>query len=159
KIGIKDETLGDLRVLVDGFAELVQASLARAAAQPVAPAIPSSLGQTANASSPGASSAVALPPRIYFGAEEGVVAPVIVRQDIPKMPRELIGLIVGGTKSAMLDVLVDENGNVERAVVRESAIRMYDSMLVTAAQKWKYRPAMKGDIPVKYLKTIEVVVK
>src|SRR5205823_2594815 len=112
KIGIKDETLGDLRVLVDGFAELVQGSLARVTAPLMAPPIASPPAQNLNASSPVASPVATLPPRVYFGAAEGVVAPRIVRQDIPKMPRELIGLI-GTTKSTILDVLVDENGNVE----------------------------------------------
>ena len=36
---------------------------------------------------------------------------------------------------------------------------MYDTLLTNATKNWKYRPAMKGDKPVKYLKTLEIVVK
>jgi hypothetical protein len=93
---------------------------------------------------------------------EGVVAPAILRQDVPSLPQELVGMSGGVPRTTILDILIDENGNVEQveqAVVRESAIRIYDSLLSAAARNWKYRPAMKDDTPVKFLKTLEIVVK
>jgi hypothetical protein len=156
KIGVKDDTLGDLRVLVDGFAELVQNAQVRAtppaAATPAAPANLTADGSASAAPSP-------TPARIYSGAMDGIVAPVVLRQDVPRLPRELVGMLSGGTKTTILDIVIDENGNVERAVVRQSTIRMYDTLLTNATKNWKYRPAMKGDKPVKYLKSLEIVVK
>jgi hypothetical protein len=149
KVGVQDETLGDLRVLVDGFAELAQGSLARAAAP--APVPPQAASVAAAQPPP--------PPKIYAGGADGVSAPIAVRQDIPRMPRELLGLVTTGPKSTILDIVIDENGTVERAVVRQSAVRMYDGLLISATRNWKYRPAMKGTTPVKYLKTIEIVVR
>ena len=157
KIGVKDDTLGDLRVLVDGFAELVQSAQVRATPPAAAaPAAPANL--TADAPASGAAPSPT-PARIYSGAMDGIVAPVVLRQDVPRLPRELVGMLSGGTKTTILDIVIDENGNVERAVVRQSTIRMYDTLLTNATKNWKYRPAMKGDKPVKYLKSLEIVVK
>jgi hypothetical protein len=156
KLGVKDEALGDLRVLVDGFAELIQSAQTRAAAPAaVAPAPPANL--TADAATTAAS--LPAPARIYSGTMDGIVPPVILRQDVPQLPKELVGMLSGGTKTTILDLVIDENGNVERATVRQSTIRMYDTLLTNATRNWRYRPATKGDKPVKYLKTLEIIVK
>jgi len=156
KLGVKDDALGDLRVLVDGFAELIQSAQTRAAAPPaVASAPPANL--TADAATTAAS--LPAPARIYSGMMDGIVPPMILRQDVPQLPKELVGMLSGGTKTTILDLVIDENGNVERATVRQSTIRMYDTLLTNATRNWKYRPATKGDKPVKYLKTLEIIVK
>jgi hypothetical protein len=151
-VGVQDATLGDLRVLVEGFAELARESAPHEDPAPLA----------ASTSQPAATSApapVRVPPRIYAKGDSDVVAPVILRQDIPPIPRELLRFVVNGPRLAVIDVLVDESGNVERAVVRQSFVPMYDGLLISAARKWKYQPALKGETPVKFLKTIEVLFK
>jgi len=155
KVGVKDDTLADLRVLVEGFSELAENAVARQA--PATPAPPSAPPSPANSDSAASSSPAA--PKIYAVGMEGVVGPVVVRQDVPQLPRELVAMLSGSAKTTILDIIIDEKGDVERAAVRQSAIRMYDSLLINAAKTWKYRPATKGDRPVKYLKTLEIVIK
>src|SRR5437899_6657124 len=83
KLGVKDDTLGDLRVLVDGFAELIQSAQSRAAvAAAAAPAPPANL----TADPPAGTAAGPTPARIYSGTMDGIVAPVVLRQDVPPLP-------------------------------------------------------------------------
>ena len=56
-------------------------------------------------------------------------------------------------------MIIDENGAVERASMRESVVPIYDNLIVAAAKDWKYRPALRGGTPVKYLKLIAVNVR
>ncbi|HWP99424.1 MAG TPA: energy transducer TonB [Vicinamibacterales bacterium] len=56
----------------------------------------------------------------------------------------------------MLDVIIDEQGRVESATIRESAHPQYDLELLKAARTWTYTPARRGDRPIKYRKTIIV---
>jgi hypothetical protein len=96
---------------------------------------------------------------MYDSAAPDVVPPVTIRQDIPAIPKELTRTMLLSERTATLEILVDENGNVERAVLRDQLNPIYDRILLAAARMWKYRPAMRGSTPVKYLKAISVVVK
>ena len=58
---------------------------------------------------------------------------------------------------AVLDVFIDQQGTVERAVMRESVHPIFDALVVDAARGWKYRPALKDGAAVRYLKTIAIV--
>jgi len=155
KIGLKDEGLSDVGVLADGFLELAQAAQLRrnydVGEQPKEP-----LAHASDATSVPTRSE---PPAIYTAGMEGVVAPKIVRQYVPSLPRELVPMLSGASRTTILDIIIGADGSVEQAVVRQSGIRMYDSLLAAEARSWKYQPAMKDDRPVKFLKTLEIVVK
>jgi hypothetical protein len=71
----------------------------------------------------------------------------------------VLPLLKSGKTSGMLDVLVDERGNVERSAIRQSIHVAYDEIVLRASKQWKYRPALRGDVPIKYLKTIAIVVQ
>src|SRR5262249_241586 len=137
KIGLKDEGLSDVGVLADGFLELAQTAQLRrnydVGEQPKDPPARASDGASVPARS--------RPPAIYTGGMEGVVAPKIVRQDVPGLPRELVPMLSGASRTTILDIIIGADGSVEQAVVRQSGIRMYDSLLAAAARSWKYQPA------------------
>jgi len=52
--------------------------------------------------------------------------------------------------------VISEDGRVEEAVIRQSINPAYDQLLLEAARRWKYRPALRAGVPVRYTKTILV---
>jgi TonB family protein len=150
EIGAWDETLADLRVLVDGFLELARAS--SSAATPVAPTDE----QPATAPRPVQSTAA---PVIATVADSGVVAPVIISQPAPQVPPALLDLVRRLHKTGTIDVVIDEHGMVEDVIVKQSVNRAYDALVVAAARTWRYRPALKDGVPVRFVKTVAINVK
>ncbi len=128
--------LSDLRTLASGFHDLTVKAMAPPPPPPPPP-VP-----------------VVLPPRIYTGEERGVVPPVAIRQDLPRFP----GAVRPGGIRAVVEVLVDEQGNVESAVMLVSAVPAYDKILLTAASRWLYYPATVDGTPVKFRKRIQVTI-
>ena len=148
--GLADaQSMADLRRLATGFRDLSKAAVADVPAAPAA--------ASANMSAP----AVATPPpapdpaRTYTGDDAGVVPPMVVsrrtpawqpRNDIEKR-REFRGL---------LDLEIDEAGDVTSAVLGKSIHPVYDRELVDRSRTWKFRPATKDGVPVKYRMRIEI---
>jgi hypothetical protein len=56
-------------------------------------------------------------------------------------------------------MVVDERGAVVTAVVTRPINPEYDRLLIAAAKRWQYRPAMLGSQPVKYRTAVAVVVR
>ena len=63
-----------------------------------------------------------------------------------------------GTFTLLVDVLVDERGQVEEAALRNSLHRFYDAIVHGRRAKWTYRPASRNGQPVKYRRTVAIVV-
>jgi hypothetical protein len=177
KIGASDETMGDLRVLVDGFLDLTRSAVearatnprsqgtsagVQAASPPTAssPAVsPSATGPSLAASAHAASTpkTPAQPLQVYDSSAADVLPPVALHQAMPAIPPGLATMLSTIHRSGALDVIIDQQGNVERAVMRESVHPIFDALVVEAARSWKYRPALKDDVAVRYLKTIAIV--
>ena len=155
KIGAWDEGLADLQVLVDGFLDLTraaadQSSLAApaavvspAAAQMAQPIVPPVPVQRAAQSS-------------YGPEDEGVTPPSVVDQRSPLMPEQLRRLLKGRTGTGVFDLVIDETGAVQQAIVRTSIHPVYDALVVAASRSWKYLPATRAGVPVKYRKSIRI---
>ena len=145
KIGAWDDTLADLRVLVEGFLDLSRAGTQTTspAAVPTAPPV--------EAPPPGTPPDM---PRTYSAADAGVVAPVALSQPAPYVPPTLLDLVRRLRRVGALDIVIDERGRVAEVVVRQSVNTAYDALIVTAARAWKYRPATKDGMPVKFAKTV-----
>ena len=132
--------IADLRMLAVGFQELSAkaipppAPVPAVAAQPVAPA-----------------PVVRQVPRIFTVTDTQVVPPAVVRQDLPPYPMRTL-LPMKGT----LEIVVDETGAVESAIVRESVNRSYDTLVVDATRKWHYAPATLDGAPVKFRKLVGI---
>ncbi len=136
--------LSDMRVLVSGFLDLATA----AAAPPPEP-------KREEAPAP---ATVAPPPavdhdRIYTAEDDGVVAAVPLRQDVPRVPTTFSSQ---ARDRGILDVTIDEQGRVIAAAVRLSLHPIYDSQLLAAAQQWRYQPATFNGKPVKFRKIIQI---
>ncbi len=85
------------------------------------------------------------------------MAPVALQQAMPPIPPGLATMLSTIHRSGVLDVFIDQQGTVERAVMRESVHPIFDALVVDAARSWKYRPALKDGTAVRYLKTIAIV--
>jgi len=209
KLGVRDDGLGDLSILVDGFLQLIRstaehkpseqpapasASVANAAT-PVAPRpAPASQVQTP-ASRPAAASQVQTPaprpapasqvqtpapapasrsvaaspapapalagaaggPRVYSVDDEGVTPPVTLEQRMPAMTPEMQMITRALKTSGILDVVIDETGRVVDATVRQSLNNSFDTLILRTSRNWKYRPAMKDGVPVRYVKTLVLI--
>ena len=140
----RTSSLNDLRTLATGFRDL---SVKAVAPPPVQPAQP-----------PVAAVAAAPPPpvvrTIYTGTEGGVTAPGILRQVLPSFPRDLLS-----RRDGVLEVVINEAGAVESAVMRTPINPRYDQMVLAAAKTWKYEPAKVSGKPVKYRKLISITMK
>jgi TonB family protein len=160
-LGVMDQTLNDLDVLVGGFLDLAkstaelasaEAAAAKAAAPPPAPAaVPL---PAAAAASPTRADGGAKGPRVYSVIDKDVVAPVVIRQSTPTIPYSVARAMSG--QSGVLEIIINEKGDVEGAVMREPVNNVFDAAVLMAAKTWKYRPAMKEGQAVKYMKRVGV---
>jgi TonB family protein len=146
----KEPGLGDLKTLTAGFLDL---SVAAATPPPPPPAPEPAPAPPAPAPSAPPPPSV---PRIYFAGDEGVVAPLIIKQDMPRWP---LASQPSPSGQGVIEVIIGEDGLVESAVIRESVARMYDNVLVAAARNWKYRPATRNGRPVKFRKLVQVTLE
>jgi TonB family protein len=139
--------LSDLRTLAVGFNELSVAAIAPPPKP--APAPPPVVALKAPATPP--------PPtaRIYGSQDGDVVPPTIIRQGLPEYDKRLGPPLGLGT----LEIVIDETGIVELVLMRGSVHPKYDEIALAAAKTWRYKPATRQGVPVKYSKAIAIAVK
>lgn len=155
KIGAWDEGLADLQVLVDGFLDLTRAAADQAPpAAPAAAANPPASGM-AQLESP---LPVQLPAAaVSYGPEdEGVTPPSIVDQRLPLVPEQFRRTLKGSSGTGVFDLIIDERGAVQRVTVRASIHPLYDGLIVGASRGWRYIPATRNGVPVRYRKSIQI---
>jgi len=90
---------------------------------------------------------------IYSAEDRDVVAPVAMAQRVPKYPANVTKPLQG-----VVQFVVDENGAVQTPTMPVSIDMSYDGMVIAAAKKWQYAPAMLDGKPVKYLKRLSISV-
>ncbi|MGH7820793.1 MAG: energy transducer TonB, partial [Candidatus Binatia bacterium] len=135
--------LKDLRTIAAGFLELA-ATLAKPPEAPK-PAEPVRAPEPARPT----------PARIYVAEDPNVIQPVVLRQDMPKVPAPVLAR---ARERGIVEVVVNEQGRVQEASVRLSVHPMYDSLVMAAAREWRYQPATVNGVPVKFRKRIQIAV-
>jgi TonB family protein len=152
-----DPALADLRTVAVGFRDL-----ARAAAASAASAAAAASSAAPGSSLPNPAAPAAPEPRpvraVYAVDDPGITAPVAITQNLPPWPQGIPKATVRGRR-AVLDITINEAGNVESVVVRESIVDWYDEALIKEAKGWSYKPASKEGTPVRYRKLMQVVVE
>ena len=152
-LGVLDETLADLGMVVDGFLGLAR-SVADLAAETAAKA--AAPAPALAAAPPAANTVVNRPQTIYSATDTTVIAPQAIRQEVPAIPYSVARAISPSGSSGILEVVIDEKGGVESAIMRVPVNSAFDAMVLAAARTWRYRPAMKDGRPVKYMKRLGV---
>lgn len=134
--------LPDLRTLATGFLDLSVAAVApppEARPKPAAPAPPPVPKPDPN--------------RIYTAEDREVLPPVAVRQAMPRLPQNVVS---DARAHGIVELVIDEQGRVISAAIRESVHPIYDALVLSAAREWRYKPAMFSGVPVKYRKLIQI---
>lgn len=135
--------LVDLRTVAAGFLDLAVA----ASAPPPAPPKPQPVVP------PPPAAPKADPNRTYTMLDKEVVAPVAIRQDMPHLTPQMK---MQARDRGVIEVVIDEQGRVSYAAVRQSVHPIFDSELVAASSSWRYQPATFAGTPVKYRKMIQI---
>jgi TonB family protein len=163
---VSQPPLADLRMLAKGFHDLTVNALMASAPPPPPPAAaapapttpaPSAAATAATAKTEGAP---APPPpaidlrRIYTIADADVVAPAIVQQVLPPFPRRPVIPANG-----VVEVVINEKGEVETSVIRTPIDHSYDAIALAASRNWRYKPATRAGVPVKYRKLVQVKIQ
>jgi hypothetical protein len=138
---------GDLRTLAKGFLDLSTAAAAPPPepkrADPPAPQQPAPVP------------AAPKPDKIWSADEPGVVVPVAIRQEVPRVP---VNVAPQARDRGLLELVIDEQGRVVSLTIRLSIHPVYDPLLLSAARDWRYRPATVKGVPVKFRKVIQITV-
>lgn len=147
KAGAWDETLADMRLIVDGFLELARTAEQQNAAAEAAAAAPPE--------PPSPPAAVRSAP-VAASSTDGIVAPIPVFQPGPNIPPALLLLVRQLHRTSTIDVLINERGTVDEVTVKQSVTPAYDALVVAAARRWRYKPAFKDGVPVKFVSTVVI---
>jgi hypothetical protein len=139
--------LADMRVLAKGFHDL-----SASAATP--PPLPSAPVAEAKPAAPAPSAAPPATPTVYVAGDSRVTPPTVLHQELPAFP----GVITAG-KQGILEVVIDENGLVESAVMRVPVAPTYDALAIAATRTWRYKPAVMNGLPVKFRKAVQITVR
>jgi tetratricopeptide (TPR) repeat protein len=142
-------SLADLSLLAEGFHELsIAAMTPRARPLAMAPA-------TVPSPRPVTSDPATSLDRVYSSDDRDVIAPVIVRQELPPMP--------GGNQtrlraSGILDLVIGEDGTVQSAAMSTPIAPAYDRLLLDAVKEWRFQPAMRHGKAVRFRKLMHITV-
>jgi TonB family protein len=92
---------------------------------------------------------------VYSSDEQGIVLPVTVRQEVPRVP----SMITHQTRDkGIMEVVIDEQGRVIGIDMRSPLHPQYDALLLAAAREWRYKPATLDGKPVRFRKVIQIAV-
>jgi TonB family protein len=146
----------DLRTVVSGFRDLSKAmatvSPTAAAPRPVEATPPPQRAAAADAQT--ATTAEAPADRTP-DLSPGFTPPVVISQPIPRWaPPNTVDR--RSVFKGLIEVTIDENGNVTSAVLQQSVHPLYDDKLLAMARTWKYKPATRNGVPTSSLKVVEI---
>jgi TonB family protein len=140
-VAASQSPLADLKTLAVGFYELSSKALL-----PLPAAVPAAAEVVLPPGPPAIQA-----PKIYTSEDRNVIPPQAIRQQIPAFPGR-----VTMAKTGVLEIVIDNAGNVESATMRVPVNAQYDRMATAAAKTWQYQPAMVDGSPVKFVKRIQV---
>jgi tetratricopeptide (TPR) repeat protein len=126
--------LADVRTLSNGFLDLMKTAATSPRPIANAPSAPPT-------------------PRVYSAEDEDVSPPVVVSQILPAwrpLKQET------QTYEVALVLLINETGSVDSFRVEGNLYPSYNTQLREAVRHWKYRPAMKDGVPVKFGKVVRI---
>lgn len=144
----QNQTLAELKQLAEGFLALSEAALAATAAPVAPPPAPAPAPVAEVAKAPGV-------PRVYATVDSDVVAPQPISRAMPgwRPPNQLVAQ---QSFHGVLEVIINEQGLVERAGMSKASFPSYDAELLSATKTWRFRPATRNGEPVKYRLAFEV---
>jgi hypothetical protein len=76
----------------------------------------------------------------------------------PQLPRQLPSNVDRDTLGR-IDLIIAEDGTVESVQLLGNRHTVRESMMLSAAKAWEFKPALKDGRPVKYRKTVWMAVE
>lgn len=149
-MGDRAADLSDLKMLGEGFLKLADGEVVAAARAAQAAA-----AARAAAAAPAAPAAPPVPV-IYSADDTSVVPPADIERRLPMWNPPTV-MARTTEYRGMLELVIDERGVVESAVLRKTVAPTYDPLLLIAAKAWKFQPATRNGVPVKYRKNIDIL--
>ncbi len=94
---------------------------------------------------------------VYSALDQDVTPPLEIERSVPEWdPPPQYGW---RWFRGVVQVVVDEKGGVESALLVESVADFYDAGLLDAAKTWRFKPAVRSGQPVKYRKLVEITMR
>lgn len=84
------------------------------------------------------------PSRAFTPDDLDVVQPVLLSSSLPTPSFEAPESVT------VIDLVIDEHGRVVHATLASPIVRFEERMLLSAVKAWRFRPATKDGVPVKY---------
>lgn len=95
--------------------------------------------------------------RVYGPETAGISPPQPVSHPMPPLPA---GISVGsGELEGLIELVIDPAGRVRSARMLKTLLPDYDDLVVEAARKWQFRPALLGGSPVLYRHAMVVTLR
>jgi TonB family protein len=146
--------LADMRTVVSGFRDLSKAMASAPSAAPrpgdTLPAGSADVGASQTATIVETPPATSAPDGAF-----GFTPPVVLAQPIPRWeppsPVDRRSAFKG-----LIEVTIDENGNVTAATIQQSVHPLYDAKLLAMARTWKYKPALRNGVPTTSVKVVAI---
>jgi hypothetical protein len=87
------------------------------------------------------------PEAIYTSADEGINPPKMLYPQLPPPP-----LMISQSNNSVnvMEIVVGDDGSVERVHLVSQPRRLTDMMLLSGAKSWRFAPASKNGLPVRY---------
>lgn len=92
--------------------------------------------------------------RVYTQADAGVTPPSLAQPRLPSQPPP----DASAGQVSEIEILVNEQGQVERVRLVSPTNRYSERMLLSAVKVWRFAPATKDGRPVKYLTRVRVTI-
>jgi TonB family protein len=150
----------DLKVLAEGFLALAEAQIAPPPAPaPAAGAAARGTGSLNEAGSASASAADEQPRQVIFTNDDSDVRPPVERSRPMPQWRPVTLVDRQTVRRGVLQIVVDEEGSVETANLVTPISPAFDEELVRVAKTWRYNPATRQGVPVKYSMALEIILR
>jgi hypothetical protein len=87
------------------------------------------------------------PEAIYTSADEGIDPPKMLYPQLPPPP-----LMISQSSNSVnvMEIIIGDDGAVERVHLVSQPRRLTDMMLLSGAKSWRFAPASKNGLPVRY---------
>jgi hypothetical protein len=147
----QDAAFADLKTLSEGFMGLATAALAeaeKAAHPPTAP--PPTPVKPADATP--------AQPSIFTAADKDVTPPIQTSGRMPEW-NPTTPMWKSNTFRGVLELVIDDHGLVQSAVMRQQVPEKYDERLIAATKDWRFKPAQRNGAPVAYRTFLQVVLQ
>src|SRR5262245_47550319 len=145
----------DLRMLATGFRDLSRVAPAPPPSIPPSAQPAVARGRQGDRVGLEAPPSPLRPPRTFGPNDADVTPPVVISQQLPPWRPSKLSATRRDYQGA-LALVIDERGNVESVTLLTSLQPEYNAVLLKAAREWKFRPATKSGLPVRYRKVVGI---